>query len=962
MFKTQILDNMEEIKTNEANKNQIPDMSETKENSNPCLYCNRSAEEDNMIGCHSCTNWLHYSCDPEVKDQETADKIKKYYCPPCRKNGEEFTLYRAASIKIKDKLNKLNENENGTQSKEESSQNDESDLEYAEEAISSPTLTPYQASPKYKETQAELSDHELTKLIESVPDHFNNEWKIKDIVERIKRVSISNEQNDENETPEKTPEKESTIEKQTKKLKKKTLKKAMQHRKKSDILNEYNKLNKEIEKLNNEKEQAENKITQLEKSLETELQYREKMEKIEKELETKDDSSIEKRIFEAENLKDSQEKKINHLMEKVEDYKKKNSEKQNEIKELKKENETKLNEITIIKTAYEKETDLRTKAESLLHLTEEKLEAQILLYDEEKTVNSGKTKQIEELKEKMELQDETEINNKMQIESLESKLKEYEGQIPKETPQNPNVIDDNREMVKIIEKLEQENHDLTVKVVEANIEINIRKKLVEELNETHNSHLEKISKAYIENCIQFQKNVEEKIKTTEKYKDITNTIDNENENLKERLREKSLEVDSLKTELQKIGEQKYEIIKKKTEPNPKPQGIPNKYINGCYMIAPLQALATTIDTKTLEKDKNENNISKHILDIKDCIKGYKNETEAEEIMENVWNLSSEKWPQYTLRNERAKQEDATEYMDRILLDSEHLRYETELTFTQKAECTNSQCELVSTTQRKKSNTNTTSSTKGIGKIELQDLIDKHLLKGEEVCSACHENSKIKKEIEKAPQILIVDIPRHTDDGEKIETEVVHSKERIIVHEKGIKVEYRVTGVIIHRGIFGQSGHYVYNQYDYINKKWRQIDDHMILVGNEHATENKHGTMFLLKRLEKVEASQKLLPNHYRDDWQRKSNEEIPYTSTTRNTDYPCKFFKYDRCNRGNTCRFLHHTCRDFLKGECKYNDYCRYRHPSNQKTPSNLETARIYQNTSNQTTRPNLETAKKHQY
>ena len=87
---------------------------------------------------------------------------------------------------------------------------------------------------------------------------------MKDIVEKIKRVSISNEQEEE-----KSPTK-------LQKKKKKTLKKAMQHRKKGDILNEYDKLNEKAEKLKEEKETAENKVIQLENLLATEQKYREK--------------------------------------------------------------------------------------------------------------------------------------------------------------------------------------------------------------------------------------------------------------------------------------------------------------------------------------------------------------------------------------------------------------------------------------------------------------------------------------------------------------------------------------------------------------------------------------------------------------------------------------------------------------------------------------------------------------
>merc|ERR1711972_449945 len=119
--------------------------------------------------------------------------------------------------------NFIHDEEIDTKSNENTSINEESDVEYAEEAILSPIITPNKCSTN-NETKIEVSDHELTELIESVPDEFNNEWRMKDIVEKIKRVSISNEQD------------EVTNSEKPQKKKKKPLKKAMQHRKKTDIL------------------------------------------------------------------------------------------------------------------------------------------------------------------------------------------------------------------------------------------------------------------------------------------------------------------------------------------------------------------------------------------------------------------------------------------------------------------------------------------------------------------------------------------------------------------------------------------------------------------------------------------------------------------------------------------------------------------------------------------------------
>lgn len=877
----------------------------------PCTECNRSAEEEGMIGCHNtnpeCNNWLHYSCDAEVNNEETADKIKKYYCPPCRKLGEEMSFQRAASINQKYKISTLNEEPHST---EEISPNEESDIEYGEDALTSPTITPNQPPPN--QSQREASDHELSQLIESVPDHFNNEWKMKDIVEKIKRVSISNEQEEE-----KSPTK-------LQKKKKKTLKKAMQHRKKGDILNEYDKLNEKAEKLKEEKETAENKVIQLENLLATEQKYREKMENLEKELKTKDNNSLERKIYEAEMHKQTQERKIKSLLEKIDEHKKKNAEKQNEIKELKTENEQKLSELTAVKTAFEKETDLRTKAESILHLTEEKLEAQILLYEEEKEKSLEKAKNIQKLEEKINQQTEAEKST-IPLKKPESGIKmiNITTQTEKNTPTNPNVIEDNKEMVKIIEKLEEENHELSVQVVRANIEIDIRKKLVDELNENYNHQIEKLSKSYVEKCLQLQKNAEEKLKNIQNREKCNEADKTEIENLKTNLREKSQEAENLKNELEKIAENKYETIKKKTEPLSRQQGIPNTYTNGCFIIAPIHALAECIDPKVIEKE--DNSIAEHIMEVKECLKGNKNEEEAETVMKDIWEFSTTKWPQYRENNGIAIQEDATEYLDRILTNSNALKNETELVYTQETKCTNKDCEILSTVQRRKSNTNPTSSTNGKEKILLQDLVENHFLKSEETCNYCHQNTKITKRVERAPPTLILTVPRHTEEGVKINTKIGHNMKSITMYENEEHVEYGVSGVIIHRGSQGLNGHYIYNHFDPRTSSWKQIDDHLIRTGSEVAGENKQGVIFILtkldrKRNQKTHKAEEKLPNRNRPEHFEERN---PRYRTT-----PCKFYKYDQCTKGENCTFLHHTCSNFIQGNCPYNDYCKFKHPT----------------------------------
>ena len=808
------------------------------------------------------------------------------------------------------------------------------DFEYAEEALTSPTLTPNQPPPKVNTTLEGKSDHEFNQGGESVPDAFMNECKMKEIVERIKRVSISRDaDNDSND--------------KIKTKRRRIPRKGMQHKKKSEILAENEKLNEIINELTKSKRLSENKIKDLEKQLENEQKYHEKMEKLEEKLKNKDGDSLQKQIYEAEAQKHTQEKKINGMQEKIDEFKKKQTQKQTEIKELKNQNEENLKEINTLKTAWEKETDLRTKAESLLHLTKEKLEAQNILYNQVKEKNEENIKEKDDLEKNQTLKLEkyvTEISNlKLQLAEKESNLT------------TPNVIADNREMAVIIDKLEnqieehkEEIHELTVKLVEANLEINIRKNLVVELNEAHHNHLEQISNAYIDKCLKYQKEAEEKAKkqslskkdTEEKgQKSATNTNAKDPETqeinkLREKLLERTEEVENLKTELKKIGEEKYKDIAKKTEPTPKKQGIPNTYVNGCYMIAPMHALAKCIETQNIQD--NEESIPQCILKVKDCLEGNKNETEAEEVMKEIWQFSSNKWPQYTETNGIAKQEDTVEYLDRVLTSYEPFKRETETVFTRKAVCQNVNCEIVSKIERKKSNTNLIHSTHGIRKIELQEVINNHLLQEEEICKQCHETTKVSKRIEKAPNTLVVSIPRHTEEGEKINTDICFgNKDAVIdIWEKEEKLQYGIKGIIIHRGNQGLNGHYVYNHYNEKTKRWQQIDDHIITEGNNHATENKQGVVYIFRKLTKTQYTpSKMLEN--RETPHPKSSQQDRRPNTIKNV--PCKFFKYDECREGDNCKFLHHNCEDFLDGNCDLNNYCKYRHPINKASFSNRQ-------------------------
>ena len=61
-----------------------------------------------------------------------------------------------------------------------------------------------------------------------------------------------------------------------------------------------------------------------------------------------------------------------------------------------------------------------------------------------------------------------------------------------------------------MKKIKENEHQLTVQVVEANIELKIRKELFDQLNKSYNKHIEEISNSYIQKFLDYQNEVNEK--------------------------------------------------------------------------------------------------------------------------------------------------------------------------------------------------------------------------------------------------------------------------------------------------------------------------------------------------------------------------------------------------------------------------------------------------------------------
>ena len=134
-------------------------------------------------------------------------------------------------------------------------------------------------------------------------------------------------------------------------------------------------------------------------------------------------------------------------------------------------------------------------------------------------------------------------------------------------------------------------------------------------------------------------------------------------------------------------------------------------------------------------------------------------------------------------------------------------------------------------------------------ITIQEIVNDFQNEKEEApCHICLQNSQITQEIRKAPQLLIVEIPRATDIGNKNTVTVKDTRKRVQLIENNEKVEYRTTSVIVHKGDFSLNGHYVLNFFNPSNKRWEQIDDDEVTVANHLEEENEQGVIYILEKI------------------------------------------------------------------------------------------------------------------
>ena len=128
----------------------------------------------------------------------------------------------------------------------------------------------------------------------------------------------------------------------------------------------------------------------------------------------------------------------------------------------------------------------------------------------------------------------------------------------------------------------------------------------------------------------------------------------------------------------------------------KRQGLPNINNKVCYILSVMHSLAVSLPA---EKLQNNSELCNLIKDTKKCIEGHKTADEAQEIMESIWDYTKCKYPEYQILNEM-RQEDASEYLRRLMESEELLRGESEIYIKVTSKCLNNKCESLKSEQRK----------------------------------------------------------------------------------------------------------------------------------------------------------------------------------------------------------------------------------------------------------------------
>ena len=274
------------------------------------------------------------------------------------------------------------------------------------------------------------------------------------------------------------------------------------------------------------------------------------------------------------------------------------------------------------------------------------------------------------------------------------------------------------------------------------------------------------------------------------------------------------------------------------------RGLPNIEKNQCYMIAPTHMVAATAIPWKGKKQGTE--LKTLLKEVRKCLDGEKTKEEAEKLAGSITQYSKKKWPEYTSKNGRCEQEDAAEFLLKLITAEEDMANEVETTMTHTITCSNSKCSMTRQDLLNE-HINIISDLKNGRKASLQQLANRLTFHEEpNVCAKCKSKVKETKEIIKAPEYLIIQVDRIPSNGMKINTEIKCPDGEVMIYECGKKLKYTAMGVIIHKGTAAQNGHYVYNHYIEAEHKWVQVDDDKISEEDQRQ-QNTDGTIYILKR-------------------------------------------------------------------------------------------------------------------
>ena len=288
----------------------------------------------------------------------------------------------------------------------------------------------------------------------------------------------------------------------------------------------------------------------------------------------------------------------------------------------------------------------------------------------------------------------------------------------------------------------------------------------------------------------------------------------------------------------------------------KAHGIPNVNRNMCFISSSLHLLSTGMPQAVLKKCNGET--GKILNEVVEHLQGRRTFTEADDLAWKIWEEAAKKWPQYASNDRGFSQEDATEYLLRVLCElhdeSRNIEDNMNTSLDQIRHCIGKSCKTESYNKLTEYIPRTRELPSGIT-IDMQHLVDRYLLgislvEGDR-CPDCQSELTEDTLVEKAPQIMMIHVNRVRTDDVRSSVKVQIPDRNILVRRRGqSKQLYQVVATLVHYGSQSENGHYVTNYFDEQEKSWFNINDEKIikLSNKEAAKINEDTVVVVLKRI------------------------------------------------------------------------------------------------------------------